>query len=226
MIIIRICLITILALLTGTQEIFSGSRQPEITHPDTSVIPDSLPIQSRPPAAASPRNSDTSRVNLVPEGFVLLKSEKTSTLSSLCDKDSLCQLIFMKVNRTDRSSVPAGKTVLLPVDIDKALSIKPCNTGPSLTSSAMQGASAKYAFSSTASISAPMKAENCFSGVRCLRGGNPIRHRKEDSQSTSNSGINVPSDTITPPCLIPSISTTASSYTSSHSPATRPRMDA
>ena len=125
MIIIRICLITILALLTGTQEIFSGSRQPEITHPDTSVIPDSIPIQSRPPAAASPRNSDTSRVNLIPEGFVLLKSEKTSTLSSLCDKDSLCQLIFMKVNRTDRSRVPAGKTVLLPVDIDKALQYRP-----------------------------------------------------------------------------------------------------
>ncbi len=126
MILIRICLVTILALPGGTAEGVSGSRQPETsTLADTTGISKPFPTQAESSAAATPVNSDTSRVNLVPEGFVLLKAEKTSRLSNLCNKDTLCQLIFMKVNRSDRSTVRAGKTVLLPVDIDKALQYSP-----------------------------------------------------------------------------------------------------
>lgn len=56
----------------------------------------------------------------IPQGFVSQKLKKGELLSKFCGQDSLCQIIYMKVNRTDRKHIPAGRTVLLPVDIQKA----------------------------------------------------------------------------------------------------------
>ncbi|MBN1279698.1 MAG: L,D-transpeptidase [Chlorobium sp.] len=71
-------------------------------------------------AAVVQKKNDAQTNSSVPEGFVLQRFKKGETLMKLCGQDSLCQAIFMKVNRTDRKYIPSGRTVLLPVDIEKA----------------------------------------------------------------------------------------------------------
>ncbi len=71
---------------------------------------------------ASPAGNGNSEEIVVapPEGFDLLKLEKTESLAKLCEQDLTCETIFMKVNRTDRRRISAGKSILLPVDTEKA----------------------------------------------------------------------------------------------------------
>lgn len=61
----------------------------------------------------------------IPEGFVTQKLKKGESLARLCGEDSVCQTIFMKVNRVDKRHFPVGKTVLLPVDLAKAVQYAP-----------------------------------------------------------------------------------------------------
>ena len=61
----------------------------------------------------------------VPDGFILRKIQKGETLSKLCNADSSCMVIVMKVNRIDNRHVSVGKKVLVPVDIQKAKSYVP-----------------------------------------------------------------------------------------------------
>ena len=71
------------------------------------------------------KKSDPKTTQHVPEGFVLQKLKKPEALSYYCRKDSLCQSIYMKVNRIDRKLVPAGRAVLMPVDFQKAARYTP-----------------------------------------------------------------------------------------------------
>ncbi|WP_331562140.1 L,D-transpeptidase [Chlorobium sp.] len=66
------------------------------------------------------KKNDSKTAQPVPEGFVLQKLKKAEALSNYCGRDSLCQSIYMKVNRIDRKLVPAGRAVLMPVDLQKA----------------------------------------------------------------------------------------------------------
>ncbi len=60
-----------------------------------------------------------------PEGFRVMTLQKTESLRKFCGEDSLCEALFMKVNRYDRRQIPAGKKVLMPIDIQKALEYVP-----------------------------------------------------------------------------------------------------
>lgn len=82
------------------------------------AIPDSSKSLSEvaPPA----RKPDSAALTLIPDGFVNQKLKRGESLSKLCAGDSLCQVIFMKVNRVDKRHIPVGKTVLLPIDVQKA----------------------------------------------------------------------------------------------------------
>lgn len=70
------------------------------------------------PAASSSAAKKDSVI--IPEGFVVRKLKKGESLSKICQNDSVCQVIFMKVNRVDQRHFPVGKTVLLPVEREKA----------------------------------------------------------------------------------------------------------
>lgn len=76
---------------------------------------------------ASPAgNSSSKEITMVPpEGFDLLKLEKTESLAKLCEQNTACETIFMKVNRIDRRHISAGKSVLIPVDTEKAAEYVP-----------------------------------------------------------------------------------------------------
>jgi len=101
----------------------SGSVNPEnrtilaAARPGTSEItlPDGLPAHKK-PSETTPE---------VPEGFSVMTLQKTESLIKFCGEDSLCEALFMKVNRYDRRRIPAGKTVLMPIDIQKALEYVP-----------------------------------------------------------------------------------------------------
>ena len=71
------------------------------------------------------KKSDPKTTQPVPEGFVMQKLKKAEALSNFCGQDSLCQSIYMKVNRIDRKLVPAGRAVLIPVDLEKAARYTP-----------------------------------------------------------------------------------------------------
>lgn len=60
-----------------------------------------------------------------PEGFTYHKLIRNQSVGELCAKDSLCQVLFKKINRIDRKIINAGKTVLLPVDTQKAVQYAP-----------------------------------------------------------------------------------------------------
>ncbi len=70
--------------------------------------------------ASSASAGSEAKAVIAPEGFDLLKLEKNESLDTLCERDHLCEAIFMKVNRMDRRHIAAGRTVLLPVDTEKA----------------------------------------------------------------------------------------------------------
>jgi len=70
--------------------------------------------------ASTAGSSDTEVRDVAPEGFDLVKLEKTASVGKLCEQDVTCETIFMKVNRTDRKRIPSGKQVLLPVNTEKA----------------------------------------------------------------------------------------------------------
>ena len=73
------------------------------------------------PLMASPAgNGSSEEIAVAPEGFDLRKLEKTDSLANLCRQDLACETIFMKVNRLDSRHISAGKSVLLPVDTEKA----------------------------------------------------------------------------------------------------------
>ncbi|WP_294343814.1 L,D-transpeptidase [Prosthecochloris sp.] len=70
--------------------------------------------------ASSAGSTGSEKAAVIPEGFGKVKLDKTESLDKLCNQDLTCETIFMKVNKVDRRHISAGKTVLLPVDIDKA----------------------------------------------------------------------------------------------------------
>jgi len=69
---------------------------------------------------AAPQNPGSNATPEAPEGFAVMKPKKKEPLARFCGQDSVCQSLFMKINRYDRKYIPKGKTVLLPVDIEKA----------------------------------------------------------------------------------------------------------
>jgi len=69
--------------------------------------------------------SDSSGISMVPDGFILRKIQKGETLSKICNADSSCRAIVIKVNRFDNRHFPVGKKVLVPVDIPKAKNYVP-----------------------------------------------------------------------------------------------------
>lgn len=77
-------------------------------------------LNSVPVTAVPAKKNDAPATPSVPEGFISQKLRKSESLSKYCGKDSLCQVIYMKVNRIDRQYIPAGRSVLLPVDVQKA----------------------------------------------------------------------------------------------------------
>ncbi|MCX6179798.1 MAG: L,D-transpeptidase [Chlorobiales bacterium] len=58
---------------------------------------------------------------MVPDGFIRKAIKKGDTLAKICNADSSCKVIFMKVNRLDNRHFPVGKNVLVPVDVNKAM---------------------------------------------------------------------------------------------------------
>ncbi len=101
--------------------LFAASRPPEnamLSDSASSNQPISLEISSATVVAAQKPGSNATPET--PEGFALMKLKKKESLTRFCGQDSVCQALFMKVNRYDRRHIPAGKTVLLPVDIEKA----------------------------------------------------------------------------------------------------------
>lgn len=77
--------------------------------------------------AASPAgNISSEEIAIVPpEGFDLITLEKAESLAKLCEQNVACETIFMKVNRIDRRHISAGKSILLPVDTEKAAEYVP-----------------------------------------------------------------------------------------------------
>ncbi|UZJ42697.1 L,D-transpeptidase family protein [Prosthecochloris sp. SCSIO W1101] len=75
--------------------------------------------------ASSAVSSGSEKTAVVPEGFGQVKLDKAESLDKLCNRNLTCETIFMKVNKVDRRHISAGKTVLLPVDIEKASQYTP-----------------------------------------------------------------------------------------------------
>ncbi len=57
---------------------------------------------------------------MIPDGFVRRVIKKGESLSVICSADSVCERLFMKVNRVDERHIRPGRTVLVPVDARKA----------------------------------------------------------------------------------------------------------
>ena len=94
--------------------------------PENAMLSDS-PVSNRPTeqessseTAVIAQKSESNATCDTPEGFAIMKLKKKESLTRFCGQDSVCQALFMKVNRYDRRHIPAGKTVLFPVDIEKA----------------------------------------------------------------------------------------------------------
>lgn len=96
----------------------SGHMEPSPFASQEPADPDSLKTVSV--TDLPEKKNDTKTTRLVPEGFTMQKLKKAEALSKFCGKDSLCQSIYMKVNRIDRKLVPAGRALLMPVDLLKA----------------------------------------------------------------------------------------------------------
>jgi lipoprotein-anchoring transpeptidase ErfK/SrfK len=79
-------------------------------------------------ASGSPPSAAKKDSVIIPEGFVVRKLRKGESLSKICENDSVCQVIFMKVNRVDQRHFPVGKRVLLPVEREKAEKYVPIPT--------------------------------------------------------------------------------------------------
>jgi len=58
---------------------------------------------------------------MIPDGFVRRVLQKGESLSGICQADSSCEIILMKVNRIDKRHMRAGKPILVPVDTRKAM---------------------------------------------------------------------------------------------------------
>jgi len=94
--------------------------------PENAMLSD-CPVSNRPTGQESSsetaviaQKSESNATSDTPEGFALMKLKKKESLTRFCGQDSVCQALFMKINRYDRKYIPKGKTVLLPVDIEKA----------------------------------------------------------------------------------------------------------
>lgn len=61
----------------------------------------------------------------IPDGFMVRTIKRGESLTAFCGEDTVCRSVFMKVNRLDVRHFPAGKTVLLPVDTEKAAEYVP-----------------------------------------------------------------------------------------------------
>ena len=109
-----------------TAFLLAGSRPTEnamLSDSASSNLPISQNSSSVNPVA--PQHPVSNATTEVPEGFAIMKLKKKESLERFCGKDSVCQALFMKVNRYDRLHIPAGKTVLFPVDIEKASAYVP-----------------------------------------------------------------------------------------------------
>jgi lipoprotein-anchoring transpeptidase ErfK/SrfK len=104
----------------------SDSLRPHAMPPVQGIAGSAALPQSVPGAPVPEKKPDSvSSSPLIPDGFVTQKLKRGESLSKLCGKDSVCQVIFMRVNRVDNRHFPVGKTVLLPVDIQKAVQYAP-----------------------------------------------------------------------------------------------------
>lgn len=61
----------------------------------------------------------------VPDGFRAHRVKAGESLGKLCGADTLCREMFMRVNRVDERHLPVGKTVLVPIDPEKAVRYVP-----------------------------------------------------------------------------------------------------
>lgn len=104
----------------GRAVLFGASKPPdEASTPGLAIVAE--PSERETAIAQEPvRIKDSDATPGVPAGFTLMKLEKSESRAALCNRDSLCEAIFMKVNRIDRKRIAAGKTVLVPIDIEKA----------------------------------------------------------------------------------------------------------
>ena len=68
-----------------------------------------------------PTNSSEKSVLTVPDGFILRRIKKGESLSQVCETDSSCMVVFMKVNRLDNRHFPIGRNAFVPVDLSKAM---------------------------------------------------------------------------------------------------------
>ncbi|MBM3161918.1 MAG: L,D-transpeptidase [Chlorobi bacterium] len=115
------CAFMLLSIALSSQARAEKSPQLATTESPAGVASDTSRISPPQGSPATPPVSQSSAAaNRVPEGFVSRKLEMGQSLSKLCAEDSLCQVLFMKVNRIDRRHIPAGKTVLLPVNTELA----------------------------------------------------------------------------------------------------------
>ncbi|ASQ90396.1 L,D-transpeptidase [Prosthecochloris sp. GSB1] len=114
-------LVLFFASLAHERTVLSGASKPPAEAPSPSLAVVAKPSEREAVAASEPiRINDSEATPGVPAGFTLLKLEKSQSRAVLCNRDSLCESIFIRVNRIDRKRISAGKTVLVPVDIGKA----------------------------------------------------------------------------------------------------------
>jgi hypothetical protein len=58
---------------------------------------------------------------IVPDGFIRRPIKKGDSLAKICNADSICEVVFMKVNRLDNRHFPLGKNVFVPVEVSRAI---------------------------------------------------------------------------------------------------------